>query len=212
MPSRKRFILAAVIAAFMGALALLAPQRAAAGLPSDFTLGPGGKITILVDEDSTLAGCLDQDSSECDGYSIKIPFQINGASDLSTDLSIGTYSITILIGAGGAMCPNGRVQFEAFFPVSSLKFIQTRTSESARFSGIAHGESVQAIVMVPTSFKLKADRKTGIGTLTMKGLGQGLGALNGATVDFLLSIHDFADDSDDDVSCVTVPATFRTSR
>src|SRR5216683_1480418 len=194
------------------ALALMVPTGAFARLPPDFILGPSGHLKIAVDEDSTSAGCLNTDSSECDSYSIKIPFQFNSASDLSTDLSGATDSITIDIGVGGQLCPNGPVEFEASFPVSSLKLSKTRTSESAKFSGLAHGESVNAVVQVQTSFKLKVDRKTGIGTLTMKGLGQGLGALNGATVDFLLSIHDFADDSDNDVSCVTVPATFRTSR
>lgn len=209
MAIRKRLIPAALIVT----LALLAPRRATAWIPSDFTLGPGGKITIMVDEDSTSAGCLGKDSSECDGYSIKIPFTIDSSGDLSIDLSGATGSVNLdFFETTGQLCAPGHSIFEASFNVSLLKLRKSKISESAKFSGVAHGEGVTGVVTVPTSFKLKASRKTGIGALIVKGLGRGLGALSGATVDVAFSIHDFADDSDDDVSCARVPATFVKSR
>jgi hypothetical protein len=196
----------------LAALTLLAPNRTAARLPADFTLGPGGKITISTDKDSTSAGCLNTDSSECDSYSITIPFTIGGSGDLSTDLNGASGSLNLdLYETTSQPCAPGNLIFEATISVSLLKHRQTKTLESEKFTGIVHSESIKGVVMVPTSFTLKTSRKTGVGTLTMRGLGQDLGALSGATVDVGISIHDFADDSDDDFSCATVPATFKTS-
>jgi hypothetical protein len=194
----------------LAAFALLAPERAAAGLPSDFTLGPGGKIAIGVDQDSTTAGCLSTDTSQCDSYAMKIPFQMDTAGDLVSDLSIGNEFLTLVIFATTGQPCTGQT-FEASFTVDKLTLKKTKSSESAKFSGMAFGGGVHGVVMVPISFKLKASRKTGKGTMIVKGLGQGLGALSGATVDVRLEVGDVGNDSDVDAACATVPAAVKNS-
>ncbi|HEV2174468.1 MAG TPA: hypothetical protein VGR71_12920 [Nitrospira sp.] len=196
----------------LAASPFLVPVGAAAWVPVDFSLGPGGRITIAVDEDSTTAGCLGTENSECDSYSMKLPFKVESSGDLMADLSSGSESVTMFIGATGELCAHGPAPFEISFPKSSLKLTKTKTSDSAKFSGTVHGEGLKGTVMVPVSFTLKASSKSGIGSLTVKGLGQGLAALNGATVDVLLVVRESADDGDIDSSCASVPVTFKKSQ
>jgi hypothetical protein len=209
MPIKKHL----VPAAFLAILTLLEPQCARALPPSDFTLGPGGKIAIAIDTDSTTAGCLSTDTSQCDSYSLKIPVKLDPSGDFfSTDLNGNTELLTLVIFSTASQLCTGNSFFAANFTASSLKLSQTKSSESAKFSGLAFGgSSGHGAVMVPISFKLKASRKTGRGTLTVKGLGQGLAAIKGATVDVRLEVGEVGNDTDTDASCATVPATFKTS-
>ena len=130
----------------------------------------------------------------------------------SADFNGNTEFLTLLIFSTASQLCTGNSFFAANFTGSSLKLSQTKSSESAKFSGLAFGgSSGHGAVMVPISFKLKASRKTGRGTLTVKGLGQGLAAIKGATVDVRLEVGEVGNDTDTDASCATVPATFKTS-
>src|SRR5579863_6094102 len=199
--------------AFLAILMFLEPQGARALPPSDFTLGPGGKVTIAIDTDSTTAGCLSMDTSQCDSYSLKIPVKLDPSGDFfSADLNGNTELITLVLFSTASQLCTGNSFFAANFTASSLKLRQTKSSESAKFSGLAFGgSSGHGAVMVPISFKLKASRRTGRGTLTVKGLGQGLAAIKGATVDVRLEVGEVASDSDTDADCATVTARFKTS-
>ena len=125
--------------AFTAALALIAPRGASATLPPDFTLGPGGNVTIWVDEDSSSAGCSSADISECDRYSLKIPITVNGG-DLSDDLNGGGNNIFVLgFGAAGMLCAGISDVFYIAVPESSLLLTNTATILSAKFTGSAEG-------------------------------------------------------------------------
>lgn len=206
MPIRKYLVPAALIAT----LVLLAPQRAAAMLPQDFTLGPVGHVTISADADSTSVGCLNTDTSECDSYSMSIPITISTTGDFSNDLMGGPGKfLAFFFGATGQLCAHGTAVLQVLMPLTSLKLTKSATSESVKFSGLADGATESEQVMVPTSFTIKAKRKTGVGTLKAKGLAKDLFTLSGPTVDVFLLMEEA--DGDIDRSCATVPASFRKS-
>ena len=207
MAFTKKYVVPGLLSA---ALALMAPTGASALLPPDFVLGPAGRVTIAVDKDSSSGGCLGSDTSECDRYSMKISLTINLSGDISDDLS-GANNVGLIIGQGGQLCAHDTAVFGSSFPKSSLTSSKTRRSEFEKFSGPAQGLFGSGAVTVPISFVIKTDLNSGIGTLTAKGLGQGLSTLSGNNVDVLLVVQESVDDGENDGSCVTVPLTLKTS-
>jgi hypothetical protein len=129
-----------VVGALCSALTLIAPPGAFATTPSDFSLGPGGKVTISSDGDFSAAGCTGSVVNECDSYSIKVPFAINGSGDLSDDLQNSASQIAVFaLGTSGQLCANVADVFFISFPLPSLILTKTKSTLSAKFTGTVQG-------------------------------------------------------------------------